>query len=77
MPAVLVGRQAPNFITPAVMGNGEIVENFNFHEHIKGKKAVLFFYPLDWTLFVLLSYMSSISVWIYLESVIQRLLLCR
>ena len=30
MPAVLVGRQAPNFITPAVMGNGEIVEKFQF-----------------------------------------------
>lgn len=47
--AVLVGRKAPNFTAAAVLGSGEIVENFNFAETIKGKKAVLFFYPLDFT----------------------------
>lgn len=47
--AVLVGRQAPDFTAAAVLGNGEIVEDFNFAEHIKGSKAVLFFYPLDFT----------------------------
>lgn len=47
--AVLVGRQAPDFTASAVLGNGEIVEDFNFAEQIKGKKAVLFFYPLDFT----------------------------
>jgi len=47
--AVLVGRQAPDFTAATVMGTGEIVENFTFSEHIKGKKAVLFFYPLDFT----------------------------
>ncbi|PTB88696.1 alkyl hydroperoxide reductase [Pseudidiomarina aestuarii] len=46
---VLVGRRAPNFTAAAVLGSGQIVEDFNFHQQIKGKKAVLFFYPLDFT----------------------------
>ncbi len=29
--------------------NGEIVENFNLKQHIEGKSAVVFFYPLDFT----------------------------
>lgn len=47
--AVLVGKSAPDFTAPAVMGNGEINENFNFSAATKGKKAVVFFYPLDFT----------------------------
>ncbi|MFT5520273.1 MAG: peroxiredoxin (alkyl hydroperoxide reductase subunit C) [Enterobacterales bacterium] len=47
--SVLVGRQAPDFTANAVLGNGEIVDNFNLSESIKGKYAVLFFYPLDFT----------------------------
>ena len=46
---VLVGRQAPDFSAAAVLGNGEIVDNYNFAEATKGKKAVVFFYPLDFT----------------------------
>ena len=46
---VLVTRQAPDFTCAAVLGNGEIVNNFNFKKHINGKVAVLFFYPLDFT----------------------------
>ena len=46
---VLVTRQAPDFTSSAVLGNGEIVDNFNFKKHIEGKAAVLFFYPLDFT----------------------------
>ena len=46
---VLVTRQAPDFTSSAVLGNGEIVNNFNFKKHIEGKAAVLFFYPLDFT----------------------------
>jgi len=46
---VLVGREAPDFTAAAVLGNGEIVNEFNFKEATKGKKAVLFFYPLDFT----------------------------
>ena len=46
---VLVGRQAPDFTAAAVLGNGEIVDSYNLHEKIKGKKAVIFFYPLDFT----------------------------
>ena len=47
--SVLVGRPAPDFTAAAVLGNGEIVGNFNFKEATQGKYAVLFFYPLDFT----------------------------
>tara|TARA_B100000809_G_scaffold64934_1_gene61595 strand:+ start:1121 stop:1723 length:603 start_codon:yes stop_codon:yes gene_type:complete len=46
---VLVGKQAPDFTAPAVLGNGEIVDGFSLSDTIKGKKAVVFFYPLDFT----------------------------
>lgn len=49
MSTVLVGRKAPDFTVAAVMGNNEIVDKFNLHENIKGKYAVVFFYPLDFT----------------------------
>ena len=47
--SVLVGRKAPNFKAAAVLANGEIVEDFDLAEAIKGKPAVIFFYPLDFT----------------------------
>jgi len=47
--SVLVGRAAPDFTAAAVLGSGEIVDTFNLAEAIKGKKAVVFFYPLDFT----------------------------
>ena len=46
---VLVSRKAPDFTAAAVLGNGEIVEDYNFAEATKGKPTVLFFYPLDFT----------------------------
>ncbi len=47
--SVLVGRPAPNFTAAAVKGNGEIIGDFTLSDEIKGKKAVIFFYPLDFT----------------------------
>jgi peroxiredoxin (alkyl hydroperoxide reductase subunit C) len=52
--AVLVGKQAPFFDSAdkqfsAVLGNGEIVDNFSFKTATAGKYAVVFFYPLDFT----------------------------
>lgn len=47
--SVLVGRQAPDFTTAAVLANGEIVGDFNLHKVIKDKYALIFFYPLDFT----------------------------
>jgi len=47
--SVLVGREAPDFTCPAVLGDGEIVEDFNFKKAVEGKYAVVFFYPLDFT----------------------------
>ncbi|ALO36674.1 alkyl hydroperoxide reductase [Colwellia sp. MT41] len=47
--SVLVGRPAPDFTAAAVLANGEIVDSFTLSEAIKGKKAVVFFYPLDFT----------------------------
>ena len=46
--AVLVGKPAPDFTANAVLGNNEIKE-VKFSELTKGKHAVLFFYPLDFT----------------------------
>ncbi|MDM8560150.1 peroxiredoxin C [Candidatus Parabeggiatoa sp. HSG14] len=46
---VLVGRSAPDFTTSAVLGTGEIVDNYCFSDAVKGKYAVVFFYPLDFT----------------------------
>jgi len=47
--SVLVGKQAPDFTVPAVLGDGQIVDSFNFSEATRGKYAVLVFYPLDFT----------------------------
>ncbi len=46
---VLVGREAPDFTAAAVLGNSEIVDKYNFKDATKGKYAVVFFYPLDFT----------------------------
>ncbi|TCS69709.1 peroxiredoxin (alkyl hydroperoxide reductase subunit C) [Sulfuritortus calidifontis] len=47
--AVLVGKQAPDFTAVAVMGDNDINASFNFAAYTKGKYAVVFFYPLDFT----------------------------
>jgi len=46
---VLVTRQAPDFTAAAVLGSGEVVNNFNLKSHIQGKPAVVFFWPMDFT----------------------------
>lgn len=46
--AVLVGKKAPDFTATAVLGNNEI-KDIKFSEFTKGKYAVVFFYPLDFT----------------------------
>jgi len=46
---MIVTKKAPDFIAPAVLADGTIVENFNLYENIGEKGAVLFFYPLDFT----------------------------
>lgn len=46
---VLVGRPAPDFCAPAVLGTGEIVDKYCFSENTKDKYSVIFFYPLDFT----------------------------
>ena len=47
--SVLVGRPAPDFTASAVLGSGEIVDAFSLSATTKGKYAVVFFYPLDFT----------------------------
>lgn len=46
---ILVGHQAPDFTTPAVLANGEIKNDFNFSQETQGSYSLLFFYPLDFT----------------------------
>lgn len=45
----LVGKKAPDFTVSAVLGNGTIEDNYNFAQATKGKYALVFFYPLDFT----------------------------
>lgn len=47
--SILVGRKAPDFTAPAVLGNGEIVGEFQLSKAIQGKYGIIFFYPLDFT----------------------------
>jgi peroxiredoxin (alkyl hydroperoxide reductase subunit C) len=46
---MLVTKKAPDFTANAVLGNNEIVDNFNLYENFGEKGTVLFFYPLDFT----------------------------
>ena len=46
--SVLVTQQAPDFNASAVLADGTIVDGFQLSS-LKGKKIVLFFYPLDFT----------------------------
>lgn len=46
--SVLVTQEAPDFTASAVMPNGKIIDDFSLSS-MKGKKIVLFFYPLDFT----------------------------
>src|SRR3990167_784583 len=45
----LVTRPAPDFTVPAVLGNGQIVNEYHFKKETNGKYALVFFYPLDFT----------------------------
>lgn len=47
--SVLVGRKAPDFTVAAVLGSGEMVQQYHFAEAIQNKYALVFFYPLDFT----------------------------
>jgi peroxiredoxin 2/4 len=47
--SVLVGRKAPDFTAAAVLGDGTIVDGYRFSEATRGKYAVVFFWPLDFT----------------------------
>ena len=46
---VLVGKKAPDFTVPAVLGDGSIVDAYTLSEAIRGKYGLVFFYPLDFT----------------------------
>lgn len=46
---VLVGHEAPNFVGPAVLGDGSIVDDFSLLPEAGTGYRVVFFYPLDFT----------------------------
>ncbi len=46
--SVLVAREAPDFVAPAVMPDGTINKEFRLSD-LRGKYVVLFFWPLDFT----------------------------
>ncbi|HJL85083.1 MAG TPA: redoxin domain-containing protein, partial [Candidatus Marinimicrobia bacterium] len=47
--SVLVGKEAPDFSTQAVLADNTIIGDYNFTKARDGKYAVVFFYPLDFT----------------------------
>jgi peroxiredoxin (alkyl hydroperoxide reductase subunit C) len=49
MSNILVGRKAPDFSAAAVLGNGEIVQDYRLSQAGRDKYVILFFYPLDFT----------------------------
>lgn len=44
-----IGKEAPNFVANAVMPDNSIDDSFNLKEYLHGQKAIIFFYPLDFT----------------------------
>ena len=46
--SILVTKEAPNFVAPAVMPDGSIIEDFKLSD-LLGKYVILFFWPLDFT----------------------------
>ncbi len=46
---MLVTNKAPDFTATAVLGDNQIVDNFNLYKNFGEKGTVLFFYPLDFT----------------------------
>lgn len=46
---MVVTNKAVDFTATAVLGNNEIVEDFNLYKNIGEKGAIVFFYPKDFT----------------------------
>ncbi len=46
---MLVTKKAPDFTATTVLGDNQIVDDFNLYENFGEKGTVLFFYPLDFT----------------------------
>jgi peroxiredoxin (alkyl hydroperoxide reductase subunit C) len=46
---MLVTNKAPDFTAAAVLGDNQIVENFNLYKNFGEKGTVVFFYPMDFT----------------------------
>ena len=46
---MLVTNKAPDFTATAVLGDNQIVDNFNLYANFGEKGTVIFFYPLDFT----------------------------
>lgn len=46
---MVVTKKALDFTAPAVLGNNQIVEDFNLYKNLGPKGAVVFFYPKDFT----------------------------
>ena len=46
---VMIGHKFPSCVTPAVMPDGSVNNDFSVTTYAKGKPCVVFFYPLDFT----------------------------
>ena len=46
---MLVTKKAPDFTATTVLGNNDIIEDFNLYDNFGENGTVLYFYPLDFT----------------------------
>lgn len=46
---MLVTRRAPDFTAPAILGTGEIINDFTLSKYISTKTSIVFFWPMDFT----------------------------
>ncbi|ANZ22412.1 peroxiredoxin [Buchnera aphidicola (Diuraphis noxia)] len=46
---VLVTKEAPNFIAPAILKNNQIIETFDLKKYANQQSLILFFWPMDFT----------------------------
>lgn len=46
---MIVSHKAPDFTAPAVLSNGEIINDFNLLQYINKRAAIVFFWPMDFT----------------------------
>ena len=70
MTSPLIGEIAPDFTCSAVQSDGEIIDDFNLHTHIRDKYALLFFFSSPLIFFCQLSLVVLFSLYRTLNEIL-------